>query len=288
MRWWALVLLFAIVVAQERKQDGGNDVTKVPVAPLQKQDGGNDVTKIPAASLQHQDGGDYVTKVPAAPLQKQDGGGDVTKISAASLQKQDGVNNVTKAPAAPLQKQDGGNDVTRSREPQKREDIGSSDAEVMTSRGSTNGISVKKYEQDVNKPKTNDDDSQAKFFFFASSSTTTKFKLSFITSTTPYTCVSTAAAATCIGRRRRAMALHGMKFDVGTNSKDVHSSLDEADIEEVDDQSRQESPRKFLTVWTTSFSTKTVTSYVTDRGVTVSVSAYCTFAGGSGIPGCAG
>ena len=37
-------------------------------------------------------------------------------------------------------------------------------------------------------------------------------------------------------------------------------------------------PKNFLTIWSTTSSTKTVTAWVTDTGVTVSISAMCTIA----------
>ncbi|XP_018009851.1 uncharacterized protein LOC108667345 [Hyalella azteca] len=135
-------------------------------------------------------------------------------------------------------------------------------------------------------PQQTYDDGRARLFFFATSSTTTKFKLAFVTSTTPYTCVKTASDAKCAGRRRRSSLLMRNAIpNIKTMLNDVviNGSID--DVESGDDEvSSEREPRNFLTVWTTSFSTRTVTSYVTDRGVTVSVSAYCT---GSGVPGCA-
>ncbi|KAF2344405.1 hypothetical protein FHG87_024839 [Trinorchestia longiramus] len=142
------------------------------------------------------------------------------------------------------------------------------------------------YEEDDSKSFEEEDKNRAKLLLFATSRTTTKFKLKVVLSTTPYTCVVASSTVACAGRRRRRSSSH-LKLSVGLTdtNRNLEGSLDAQALKDSMDQESR-TPRKFLTVWTTRFSTKTVTSYVTDRGVSVSVSAACTVAGGNGIPGC--
>ena len=82
--------------------------------------------------------------------------------------------------------------------------------------------------------------------------------------------------AACGGRRRSFMRSLN---DIGMPSE-VHgldSSL--SDASEGDERITDGKSKNFLTIWTTSFSTKTVTAFATDTGATVSVSAYCSVAG---------
>lgn len=89
-------------------------------------------------------------------------------------------------------------------------------------------------------------------------------------------------ATACMGRKRRLFSsiasLDAQDFDASPLS----ASLDEdyhgdrsLNLESVGNSDG----RKFLTVWSTSYSYKTVTSYLTNTSVTVKVSAACTIPG---------
>ncbi|XP_045623431.1 uncharacterized protein [Procambarus clarkii] len=108
-------------------------------------------------------------------------------------------------------------------------------------------------------------------FFVKSYSTTTWTFLSSFTSTVPYTCYTTGAGlAACSGRR-----LHRMK-----NAKLYLSSQD--DLKELDSSvlgDFDEREKFFFTVWRTASTTATVTTYSTNRSVTISASIACTYPG---------
>ena len=63
----------------------------------------------------------------------------------------------------------------------------------------------------------------------------------------------------------------------------LDSSLDTDLADDKDETTRD--AKKLLTIWTTSFSTKTATIFELNRSVTLSVSAACTI-GFNPVPGC--
>ncbi|KAK8725193.1 hypothetical protein OTU49_010746 [Cherax quadricarinatus] len=122
----------------------------------------------------------------------------------------------------------------------------------------------------------NSTDEQDAKFFIKSYSTTTWTFLSSFTSTVPYTCYTTAAGVVaCRGRRMRNSKRLFVERDADTF--ELLSSISGDDVKEDDRLS--ESEKFFFTLWRTSSSTVTVTTYSTNRSVTVSVSVMCTYPG---------
>ncbi|XP_071537805.1 uncharacterized protein [Panulirus ornatus] len=121
-------------------------------------------------------------------------------------------------------------------------------------------------------------ENEAKFFVKSYSTTTWTFLSSF-TSTVPYTCFTTDDTAAnnmaCSGRRlRRARKL---TVDQDASQSDLISSSQAEDSILSDAAPNQE---KFLfTIWRTSSTTATITTFSTNRSVTVSASIMCTFPG---------
>ncbi|XP_053652396.1 uncharacterized protein [Cherax quadricarinatus] len=134
------------------------------------------------------------------------------------------------------------------------------------------------------------EDGQKGKFFIKSYSTTTWTFLSSFVSTVPYTCYKTAAVAAntkaCSGRR--LLRARRSNVNEGTDSTELLSSIrnDNADLlaniaEDGLAASDSDSEREkfFFTVWRTSSSTATITTYSTNRSVTVSASVMCTYPG---------
>ncbi|KAK7079559.1 hypothetical protein SK128_000488, partial [Halocaridina rubra] len=125
-------------------------------------------------------------------------------------------------------------------------------------------------------------------FFVASYYTTTFIALSTITSQVPYYCVQTSANQGCQGRR---LLRRKRRLSIDENVQDVNplSSLDEAGASVApakDGVADPKSEKFFFTVWKTSTSTATVISTSTNKQVTISFSAWCTYAGFTTLPLC--
>nr|XP_045622984.1 uncharacterized protein LOC123773353 [Procambarus clarkii] len=113
-------------------------------------------------------------------------------------------------------------------------------------------------------------------FFIKSYSTTTWTFLSSFTSTVPYTCYTTAAAVrACGGRKVRRLRLRSM--DQSNDEVELLSSIKEDTL--ADTVGESERQKFFFTLWRTGSTTVTVTTYSTNRSVTVSISAMCTYPG---------
>ncbi|KAG7175524.1 hypothetical protein Hamer_G022061, partial [Homarus americanus] len=115
-------------------------------------------------------------------------------------------------------------------------------------------------------------------FFIKSYSTTTWTILSSLTSTIPYTCYDTGGVVppACMGRRLRRS--RGLSKNVEIqDASDVFTSIDSTLLSE---EMESDPDQKFLfTVWRTSRSTATITTFSTNRSVTVSVSIACLYPG---------
>ncbi|XP_042855789.1 uncharacterized protein LOC122242554 [Penaeus japonicus] len=113
----------------------------------------------------------------------------------------------------------------------------------------------------------------AKFFIKSYSTRTWTFVSSF-TSTVFYTCYTTGnpAPVACMGRRLRRS--RKLEIPIGDQDEDLSSSLTE--IEEKDDTT---TGKLGFTVWSTSSTTVTVTTFSTNRSVTVSARVLCTYPG---------
>ncbi|CAL4191220.1 unnamed protein product, partial [Meganyctiphanes norvegica] len=117
--------------------------------------------------------------------------------------------------------------------------------------------------------------------FLASYMTTTYTSLSTLTSVIPYTCyAATVPATACGARKRRALKIKSITdFDLESN---LGSSLLEGtqeDAIEGDRSSAAASEKVFFTVWQSSTTSLTFTSYSTNRSFTVSILRLCTVAG---------
>ncbi|KAG7175526.1 uncharacterized protein LOC121858091 [Homarus americanus] len=121
------------------------------------------------------------------------------------------------------------------------------------------------------------DGKEAKFFIKSYSTTTWTFLSSF-TSTVPYTCyLSDDAAGDCAtGRRLRRSKKLSLNHEATVT--DLLSSTDEGSLDVLDGLSNQEE-KLFFTLWKTSSSTVTVTTFSTNRSVTISASLMCVYPG---------
>nr|XP_053652134.1 uncharacterized protein LOC128702125 [Cherax quadricarinatus] len=125
----------------------------------------------------------------------------------------------------------------------------------------------------------NDTGGEAKFFVKNYYTTTWTFLSSF-TSTVPYTCYTTGMEApmACMGRRLRRQKRTHMQVsqeEAASLGSSIQSELEGDLIEGL--ESAQE--KFFFTVWRTSSTTATVTTYSTNRSVTISISIACTYPG---------
>ncbi|XP_047498474.1 uncharacterized protein LOC125045310 [Penaeus chinensis] len=112
----------------------------------------------------------------------------------------------------------------------------------------------------------------AKFFVKSYSTRTWTFVSSF-TSTVFYTCYTSEEAdfVACQGRKLR----RSRKLDIPLGEVDDELSSSLAEAEEKQDTAE----KLFFTVWSTSSTTVTVTTFSTNRSVTVSVRILCTYPG---------
>ncbi|XP_042210274.1 uncharacterized protein LOC121858105 [Homarus americanus] len=120
-------------------------------------------------------------------------------------------------------------------------------------------------------------------FFVRSVSTTTETVLTSITSIVPFLCFFTGAApaVACQGRRLRRSRQISLNLGSPALSPDLdYGSLDvnpqEMEKEEVTDE------KFFFTLYKSVTTTATITTTSINSSTTVSVSAYCTFAGFTG------
>ncbi|KAB7496931.1 hypothetical protein Anas_10299, partial [Armadillidium nasatum] len=113
--------------------------------------------------------------------------------------------------------------------------------------------------------------------FFKSYSTKTKTLLSFLTSTVPFTCYSVSTPAMACVRRKRSLSL---PTDLEFNEDYENDSLDSSVQSELSDsKSRNTAKKFFVTLWSTSSSTLTITTFITNQRVTLSASVACTVPG---------
>ncbi|XP_071538171.1 uncharacterized protein [Panulirus ornatus] len=116
-------------------------------------------------------------------------------------------------------------------------------------------------------------------FFLKNYSTATWTFLSSFTSTIPYTCFNTGAAAppACMGRRLRRSKKLSLNLDaIDLDGTPISSSQDESFKDTGEDS---DLGKRFFTLWRTSSTTFTITTFSTNRSVTVSASVACTFPG---------
>ncbi|CAL4122467.1 unnamed protein product, partial [Meganyctiphanes norvegica] len=120
--------------------------------------------------------------------------------------------------------------------------------------------------------------------FYASSFTTTFTDVSILTSIIPYTCYTTAASTKgCKGRKKRR-SLRILPDVSNFRNDPISPSMDDLLVNgDNDDQilkiSNRAAEKFFFTVWKTSVTSLTVTSYSTNRSITLSINAACTHAG---------
>lgn len=96
-----------------------------------------------------------------------------------------------------------------------------------------------------------------------------------------------AQTAACKGRKkRRSLRILRDVVDDTENISNISSSLDEEIVNMEDHQTNKRSAAEkfFFTVWKTSMTTMTVTSYSTNRSITLSVLAACTAASFTALP----
>ncbi|KAK4319710.1 hypothetical protein Pmani_009367 [Petrolisthes manimaculis] len=118
----------------------------------------------------------------------------------------------------------------------------------------------------------------AELRFFQSYTTTTWTFLSSFTSTVPYTCYITAAAAIdnkdCVGRHIRRLR-RSQLYSKLEDDEQLYDSLGEEMTQTGDHINEKE--RFFFTLVRTGTTTVTITTFSTNRSVTVSASAMCQF-----------
>ncbi|XP_042210268.1 uncharacterized protein LOC121858099 [Homarus americanus] len=121
-----------------------------------------------------------------------------------------------------------------------------------------------------------DDKGEAKFFVKSYSTVTWTF-LSSLTSTVPYTCFTTdAAPEACPGRRRRRVK----KLSLDTDTDSAYHSLTSSSGDMIKPEDKTSPEEKFFfTLWKTSSTTVTITTFSTNRSITVSASVMCTYSG---------
>ncbi|CAL4133512.1 unnamed protein product [Meganyctiphanes norvegica] len=118
-----------------------------------------------------------------------------------------------------------------------------------------------------------------KILFFGSSLTTTFMSVSTITSIVPFTCFTTdAALMACDGKKRRKRTLINLDEMVDTDLQLDASQQKEAFDKQID-IADDNIGKLLFTVWRTSFTTKTFTSFSTNRDVTISIQPACFIAG---------
>ncbi|KAL7631621.1 UNVERIFIED_CONTAM: hypothetical protein RMT77_018064 [Armadillidium vulgare] len=131
----------------------------------------------------------------------------------------------------------------------------------------------------------NKKDAKGGKILFKNYSTKTKTLLSFFTSTVPFTCFTVAAnAVACTGRRRRNLSLP-IDLDIGDSNPEDELSSGIVDPKLTDLSPAAKKGKFQLTIWSTISSTLTITTYITNQHVTLSVSAQCTV-GGVILPKC--
>ncbi|XP_050726474.1 uncharacterized protein LOC127003611 [Eriocheir sinensis] len=126
---------------------------------------------------------------------------------------------------------------------------------------------------------SDDTEDKGKFFLKPARSSSTWTFLSSFTSTVPYTCYRSGEedVMVCMGRRLRRSHKLASVWD-NKDSERLHGSILE---EDTDSQAEEKAGdgKFFFKVWTTIGTTVTVTTFSTNRSVTVSVSVACTFPG---------
>ncbi|XP_018021965.1 uncharacterized protein LOC108678128 [Hyalella azteca] len=122
-----------------------------------------------------------------------------------------------------------------------------------------------------------DEDNKAKFFF-AGYSTTTDTIVILTTSSTPVTCVLGSATVAggapprCTGRRKKRSQI--LNFDRASDTSRIR--IDSSQDSEIDSEvDFFEKSKAFFTIWTQVFTTTTLTTFVTNKALTLSLSYYC-------------
>ncbi|KAK3892543.1 hypothetical protein Pcinc_003619 [Petrolisthes cinctipes] len=120
------------------------------------------------------------------------------------------------------------------------------------------------------------DNEEGKLFLKSYSTTTWTFLSSF-TSTIPYTCFATLnGQMACMGRRRLRRS-RNINIDSTADDSSVHSSGSEDETLDAEEKANEE--KFFFRLFRTVSSTATITTFSTNRSLTVSASAMCTFPG---------
>ncbi|CAL4131804.1 unnamed protein product [Meganyctiphanes norvegica] len=129
---------------------------------------------------------------------------------------------------------------------------------------------------------------------FAYYSTTSMTKLTTVTKTDISTCLSSVAKhkLQCDGRKKRRVALEDLKFDLVNIENEINSGMENSDNvreerlyqpfnqgEDSFDVDKNNREGKALTIWSTNFSTITITTTSIMKKSTVSVSVFCTTIG---------
>ncbi|XP_063841666.1 uncharacterized protein LOC135089684 [Scylla paramamosain] len=125
------------------------------------------------------------------------------------------------------------------------------------------------------------DDQGGKFFVNKARSTTTWTFLSSFTSIVPYTCYTTGMGTpeACMGRRLRRSRKLAADWEVSKDSARLYGSTLEEGEDPLDSDRESKEGKFFFQIWSTVSTTATVTTFSTNRSVTISVSILCTYAG---------
>ncbi|XP_045136338.1 uncharacterized protein LOC123519272 [Portunus trituberculatus] len=183
--------------------------------------------------------------------------------------------------------QDAGGDTKAAKEPKSEGEVEAKGNDTTT----TTNIAItgknNNSKSNDNKGKTGDgsaDDQGGKFFVNRAASTTTWTFLSSFTSIVPYTCYTTGMGdvMACMGRRLRRSRKMATDWEMNLDSTRLYgSNVEEEEEEEEPLESDRVSKegKFFFRIWSTISTTATITTFSTNRSVTISVSILCTYPG---------
>merc|ERR1712180_315972 len=120
-----------------------------------------------------------------------------------------------------------------------------------------------------------------KIFYLASTLTTTFMSVSTLTSVVPYSCFTAPVTnAACAGKKKKKRSLINFSEDRLERDLSLDTSLSNIEKKvDADDKSSSKSSGKFnFTLWSTTTTFKTLTSFSTNRDITVSIRSLCTIA----------